>query len=63
MYDIGIDHDNVRLGWKIESNRRNTFQKEYHLLVRDVQNLSIRFLVGTIFLNLGFSIRALGMLK
>lgn len=33
-YDLGIDHTNVRLGWRIETNIRGFYQSAYHLTVK-----------------------------
>ena len=32
-YDMGIDHENVRLGWTIDSTRRSVYQSAYHIIV------------------------------
>lgn len=34
-YDLGIDAENVRLGWRIASNRRSTFQSAYRVVVTE----------------------------
>ena len=32
-YDMGIDHENVRLGWSITAARRGMYQSAYHATV------------------------------
>ena len=34
-YDMGIDHENVRLGWSITAEQRGMYQSAYHIVVTD----------------------------
>ena len=34
-YDLGIDADNVRIGWEIDAENRRIVQSEYHVIVKD----------------------------
>ncbi|WP_270739386.1 family 78 glycoside hydrolase catalytic domain [Massilioclostridium coli] len=34
-YDLGIDADNVRIGWEIDAENRGMVQSEYHVIVKD----------------------------
>ena len=36
-YDLGIDADNVRIAWRISSDRRSTYQSEYNVTVKAVE--------------------------
>ena len=35
VYDMGIDHENVRLGWRMTASWRGMYQTAYHVVITD----------------------------